>query len=45
MKQSFGGFGDKTVIDLVQPKNPWLVIIAVAVFITGFLVILEIAGL
>ena len=45
MKQSFGGFGDKTVIDLVQSKNPWLVIIAVAVFITGFLVILEIAGL
>lgn len=40
-----GSFGDKTMIDLVQAKNPWLVIIPVAVFITGFLVVLEIAGL
>jgi uncharacterized protein len=41
----FGSFGDKTLIDLVQPKNSWFVIIPVAVFMIGFMVILEIAGL
>ncbi len=41
----FGSFGDKTLIDLFQPRNPWFVIIPVAVFITGFLAVMEIVGL
>ncbi len=40
-----GSFGDKTLIDLVQAGNPWLVIIPVAALIIGFLMLLEIAGL
>lgn len=41
----FGSFGDKTLIDLVQVRNPWVVIIPVAVFIAAFLAVLEIVGL
>jgi uncharacterized protein len=41
----FGSFGDKTLIDLVSARNPWFVIIPVAVFIAVFLAVLEIVGL
>jgi hypothetical protein len=40
-----GRFGDKTLIDLVQPRNDWFIIIPVAGLMIGFMVILEIAGL
>lgn len=40
-----GSFGEKTLIDLVQPRNPWFVIIPAAVFMIGFMAVLEIVGL
>ncbi|MEE4365045.1 MAG: hypothetical protein V2J08_14005 [Desulfotignum sp.] len=40
-----GNFGEKTLIDLVQPRNPWFVIIPAAVFMIGFMAVLEIVGL
>lgn len=40
-----GDFGDKTLIDLVQARNPWLVIIPSVAFIVGFMVLLEKIGL
>lgn len=39
-----GDFGDKTLIDVISVRNPWLVIVPVAVLIVGFMVLLENAG-
>jgi len=36
-----GDFGDKTLIELVHARNPWTVIISVAVIIIIFLIFLE----
>jgi uncharacterized protein len=36
-----GDFGDKTLIELVHTRNPWTVIISVAVIIIIILIFLE----
>ncbi len=40
-----GSFGDKTLIDVVPVRNPWAVIVPVAILILAFLFALEHAGL
>ena len=40
-----GSFGDKTLIDVVRPRSPWLVIVPVALLIVGFLAWIESLGL
>lgn len=40
-----GSFGDKTLIDVLPLRNPWAVIVPVAIVITALLVALELAGL
>jgi hypothetical protein len=39
-----GPFGDKTLIDAIRPKNPWMVILPVAGIIAAFLALLELLG-
>lgn len=39
-----GDFGDKTLIDLLAVRNPWLVILPLVVLIVGFMVFLEATG-
>lgn len=39
-----GDFGDKTLIDLIPVRNPWVVIFSVTVLIVGFMVFLETLG-
>ena len=39
-----GDFGDKTLIDVLGVRNPWLVIFPVALLIVGFMVFLEKTG-
>lgn len=40
-----GSFGDKTLIDILPVRNPWVVILPVAVLIVAFLYALEQAGI
>ncbi len=40
-----GSFGDKTLIDILPVRNPWVVILPVAVLIVAFLFALEQLGL
>ncbi|MGW8194329.1 MAG: YeeE/YedE thiosulfate transporter family protein [Desulforhopalus sp.] len=40
----FGDFGEKTLIDLVHARNPWLVIIPTVACIVGFMILLEMIG-
>lgn len=39
-----GDFGDKTLIDVMPVRNPWLVIFPVALLIVGFMIFLENIG-
>ncbi len=39
-----GEFGEKTLIDLVHARTPWMVILPSAAFIIGFMVLLEVIG-
>lgn len=38
---NIGDFGDMTIIELVRARNPWTVIVSVAVLIVVFLILLE----
>jgi uncharacterized protein len=40
-----GEFGDKTLIDVLRVRNPWLVILPVAAVLICAMVLLELAGL
>lgn len=39
-----GSFGDKTLIDILPVRNPWVVIVPVVFLIVAFLIVLEMAG-
>lgn len=40
-----GSFGDKTLIDVVHARNPWTVVVPVAVVLIGAMMLLEKMGL
>ena len=42
---NIGSFGDKTLIDVLPVRNPWVVILPVAIIIGLFLLVLEKLGL
>ncbi len=39
-----GDFGEKTLIDVLPVRNPWVIIWSVAMIIVGFMILLEMAG-